>query len=248
MTRFLLCTLYAPLASWGEIAPGEARSTWDRPSRSAVFGLLAAALGLTRDDQTGHDELDKGLGLAVRLDAPGRALEDYHTSQSVAESVLKKANPATRKTMLEAGARETSLSRRTYRADSLATIALWTARETAITLDRLRAALRAPRFTLCAGRKSNPFGLPLDPEIVDADTLAAALAQRLPPGARLGDLERLKPLDGWGREVAHDPANGFSSGLQPLRRETRRDAAAQRTGWIFANRTVEIGLVRERQP
>ena len=30
MTGFLLFTLYAPLASWGEIAVGETRGSWDR--------------------------------------------------------------------------------------------------------------------------------------------------------------------------------------------------------------------------
>ena len=71
MTEFLLLTLYAPLASWGDIAVGEVRGSWDRPSRSAVLGLVAAALGVDRADQAAHDALDVGYGVAVRQDAAG---------------------------------------------------------------------------------------------------------------------------------------------------------------------------------
>jgi len=60
MTAFLLASLYAPMASWGEITVGERRTSWDRPSRSAILGLVAAALGIEREDQDGHDALDGG--------------------------------------------------------------------------------------------------------------------------------------------------------------------------------------------
>ncbi|HEV2643569.1 MAG TPA: CRISPR-associated protein Cas5, partial [Candidatus Elarobacter sp.] len=78
MTDFLLFTLYAPLSSWGDIAVGEMRGTWDRPSRSAVLGLVAAALGLLRDDQAAQEALDGGFGVATRLDASGAPSADYH--------------------------------------------------------------------------------------------------------------------------------------------------------------------------
>lgn len=87
--EFLLLTLYAPLSSWGGIAVGEERNSWDRPSRSAVLGLVAAALGVARDDQASHDALDWGYGVAVRLDVAGSSVVDYHTAQSVAQASVK---------------------------------------------------------------------------------------------------------------------------------------------------------------
>lgn len=246
MPQFLMLTLYAPLASWGDIAVGESRDSWDRPSRSAILGLIAASLGIDRADQAAHDALDDGYGLAIRLDAPGVAIVDYHTAQSVAENILKKSRPPTRKAMLECGERETILSRRTYRADALATAAVWARPDARWQLAALVQAIKQPGFVLYAGRKSNPFGLPLKPEIVEAPTIAAAFATR--PSELLGDtlgagIGKLKPKSGWRREVAHDRADAMFTGLEPLRRETRRDARPQRTRWQFAERTVEIGLL-----
>ena len=125
MTDFLLFTLYAPLASWGDIAVGGARNSWDRPSRSAVLGLLAAALGIPREKQERHAALDIGYGLAVRLDAGGTSLQDFHTVQTAAEPEIRKMfgrkRPASRRALLSVEFRQTILSRRELREDALAT-------------------------------------------------------------------------------------------------------------------------------
>lgn len=235
MSDYLIFTLYAPLASWGDIAVGERRGSWDRPSRSAVLGLVAAALGITRADQIAHDALDAGYGFAVRLDAPGAPLTDYHTAQTVAASALKKAKPRTRKAMLEAGAHETILSWRGYRVDALATVALWAKDGALRPLAELAAALKSPKFVLYAGRKADPFGWPLMPQIVSADDVAAALATRRYDET---ELACLKPNPDWGREIAAD----FGSGLKNVTRHiARRDAQAHRTRWQFADRVVEVG-------
>lgn len=245
MTQFLLSTIYAPLASWGDIAVGEMRGSWDRPSRSAILGMVAAALGLVREDQTAHDALDSGYGLAVRLDAPGVPMADYHTAQTVAASAVKKRRPATRAAMLEAGDPETILSRRMYRQDALATTCLWARGGARWTLEELAAALKRPVYILYAGRRANALGLPLSPEIVDAITLAKAFQNRSPLPAELRDFSRraFRRALSTPPEIAHDPCDGFTSGLEQLRRELRRDAAAQRSRWQFAERMVEVGVI-----
>lgn len=241
MTEFLLLTLYAPTASWGDIAVGQLRGSWHRPSRSAVMGLVAAALGTDRADQVGHDALEVGYGLAVRLDRPGTAMVDYHTAQTAPQSVVKKVPGQPRAALLAAGEPETMLSWRTYRQDALATVALWARPGARWPLEQLGDALRHPGFVLYAGRKASPLGLPLNPEIVRADTLLGALLQRT---ARIAALEwpasaRAEEYVG---DVAHDPCEGFESGLRPLRRETRRDGGAHRGRWQFAERVVEVGI------
>jgi CRISPR system Cascade subunit CasD len=254
MKEVLLFTLYAPTASWGTIAVGEHRNSWDRPSRSAVLGLVAAALGLRREDGDAHDDLETGYRVAVRLDAPGTPMTDYHTAQTVAESAARRRGVRTRAELLAAGDPETILSRRAYRQDALATAALWVPGEGRWTLAEIAGALWKPAFALYAGRKANPLGFPLAPEVVRADSLAAAFLQRarrhgMPsegdPAA--GDAvsrmrDQLRPRDGWGREVSHDPWDG-ETGLRPLRRELRRDAIADRTRWLFRERTVQVGLL-----
>lgn len=248
MTDFLLFTIYAPLASWGEIAVGEVRGSWDRPSRSAVIGLVGAALGIRREDEAAQDALGR-YGVAVRLDLPGTALSDYHTAQTVAASAVKRARPRTRAALLEAGERETILSRRAHRQDALATVAAWARSGARWPLEELAAALRQPVFTLYAGRKANVLGAPLRPEIIAATTLAEALMKRAAGLAPI-DPRRLRGRTAWGREVSHDigPDDGFESGLKPLRRDVRRDVPLHRGRWHFAIREVHVGLLPQQAP
>ena len=49
----LLLRLAAPLQSWGSDSKFETRKTDREPTKSGVVGLLAAALGLRRDDTEG---------------------------------------------------------------------------------------------------------------------------------------------------------------------------------------------------
>lgn len=255
MTEFLLFTLHAPLMSWGEIAVGETRGSWDRPSRSAVLGLVAAGLGLARDAQSEHDALDAGYGVAVRMDAAGTPMVDFHTAQAAAEGVARRHGTGSRAALLSAGEPSTTLSRRSYRQDSVATVALWARFDARWTMAELAVALRRPVFTLYAGRKANPLGLPLAPEVISVDTLAAAFVHReirhgVPPDApseARDAIDRLwsslQPAEGWGREVAHDPWERGRTGLAPQRREVRRDTSPDRRRWHFAERSVDVGLL-----
>jgi CRISPR system Cascade subunit CasD len=205
--------------------------------------LVAGALGLTREDQSGHDALDTGYGVAVRVDAFGTPMNDYHTTQSVAASIVKRRAPRTRAELLACEPRETILSQRAYREDALATIALWH-RGGTWRLEDLANAMRQPTFMPYAGRRSNVFGLPLAPVIAEAESLAAAFAQRRVPPAGLESWKTdRRHSGGWGPEVAHDPCVGFPSGLQPMQRVVRRDSSPHRIRWQFADRIVEIGLL-----
>jgi CRISPR system Cascade subunit CasD len=245
MTAYLLLTLYAPLASWGDITVGERRTSWDRPSRSAILGLVAAALGLTREDQAGHDALDAGYGVAVRVDAPGRAAMDYHTAQSLPQAEMKRARPATRREMLRHGEQhhrlETILSFREYRADAAYTVAIWARDGARWPLTDLCAALKAPRFVPYAGRKANALAWPMQPTIVEADTLAAAFDTR--PALDGGPmLAALRPPAG-PKSVSCDEDFAVHRGLMAERIERRRDARAHRSRWQFAERRVITGLL-----
>ena len=65
MLDFLIFQLYGQMASWGEIAVGEYRPSRDYPSKSAIIGLVAAALGITRDDEDRQLALSEALGFGV---------------------------------------------------------------------------------------------------------------------------------------------------------------------------------------
>lgn len=76
MTASLLLHLHGPLQAWGARSRFNSRSTEPAPTKSAVIGLLAAALGRPRG--TVIADLAE-LVLTVRVDRPGRVLRDFHT-------------------------------------------------------------------------------------------------------------------------------------------------------------------------
>ncbi|MEP6494622.1 MAG: type I-E CRISPR-associated protein Cas5/CasD [bacterium] len=240
MTDFLVFTLYAPLSSWGDTAVGEVRSSWDRPSRSAILGIVAAALGLLRTDQAGHEELDAMCGIGVRIALRGFAFTDYHTAQDPTGVSLRRFKPTTRRAALDCADPVTSLSQRTLRQDALSIVALWQRHSSTRSLSELATAMGNPQFVLYAGRKANVLGLPLGARILAANTLAAALRD-VPPLP--SEMERLKPRDGWGREVSHDRCDEFEAGLSTTHTVVRRDARPHRTRWQFAEREVRIGTL-----
>ncbi|MEU9107164.1 type I-E CRISPR-associated protein Cas5/CasD [Streptomyces xanthophaeus] len=76
MTHVLLVRLAAPLQSWGAVSRFSRRDTQSRPTKSAVIGLCAAALG--RDRTAPVDDLAQ-LTFGVRADHPGTPVRDYHS-------------------------------------------------------------------------------------------------------------------------------------------------------------------------
>jgi len=180
MPEFLTFAIAAPLAAMGEIAVGERRGTWDRPARSAMLGLVAACLGLARDDEAAHAALETGYGLALRRQGIGPLLADYHTVQVPPRQRGRRF--ATRAEELAAGPLETILSRRDYHTDTLVLVALWPRPEVRWGLEEIASALRAPRYTPYFGRKSCPLMLPLSPRLEIAADPVAALAARAETG------------------------------------------------------------------
>ena len=234
--RFLVFTLYSPLGSFGEIAVGERRMSWARPGRSAVLGLVAAALGYERTEEAAHQELDAGLYYAVRTDAAGRPLIDYHTAQT--PRARKGQSLVTRREELESGHLNTVLSRREWRADACFTVALWLRPNATIDLDAIAAALRHPCFVLYVGRKAAPLGLPLNPAFVEADTLVDAFAARQPSVEEQVVFQRAQVPGTTHGEIACDadaPGAPVNS-----RVERRRDAIVSRARWQFADRLERV--------
>lgn len=235
MRSYLLFTLWAPLGAMGEIAVGERRTGFDRPGKSAVLGLVAAALGIERREEEAHAALARGYGLALRVEAAGAILLDYHTAQ--VPPARKERRWATRRAELAEPGLGTVLSRREYREEPRHAVALWARDEAPHPLAELAQALRRPRFTLYLGRKSCPLGLPPAPVLVEAASLAAAFAA----------FDAARPPEPWWRP-GQRPAGGrvyvdvdperpgqaevpLGPGLRPDRVERRRDLPLSRRRW-----------------
>lgn len=155
----LLLRLAAPLQSWGSDSKFETRKTDREPTKSGVVGLLAAALGLRRDDTEGLARLN-GLRFAVRADQEGSLLVDFHTAKS----------------------RDTSyVTYRHYLQDAVFLAGLES--EDEALLRELEAALRHPVYPLYLGRRSCPPVGRVFLGISDLP-LREALLENAPPDAK----------------------------------------------------------------
>jgi len=237
--EFLVFRLSGLMAAFGEITVGEQRSLWDAPSKSGVLGLLAACLGLDRDQSEALRHLDQGLGYAARLDNPGYPLRDYHTAQTPTAAGRKRREKAgldtqTRKGDLEADDLNTVLSERMYRLEWAATVALWV-KSASPDLTQLAAALIRPVYTPYLGRKACPLSAPPRPHCVTADSLLAAfdLYDALEEPARL--LLRI-PRPSSAR-VWFECDSGLSAEETEAKEiRLRRDGLRNRALWQFSDR------------
>jgi CRISPR system Cascade subunit CasD len=231
MPEFLTFALAAPLSAMGEIAVGERRGTWDRPARSAILGLIAACLGLARDDEDAHAALERGYGMALRRQRLGPLLADYHTAQVPPRQRGRRF--ATRAEELAALPLETILSRRDYHTDTLVLVGLWSRSGHRWPLSEIASALEAPHYTPYFGRKSCPLMLPLAPRLTTANDPAVALAARAESGPeperRICD-SRIPPV------VTMSAADAGEFGFAVHHVEIRRDSLASRRRWQFALR------------
>jgi len=165
--EYLLFRLYGPMASWGEIAVGETRHTASYPSKSALIGLIAAALGIKRCEIEKQQQMQQGYALAVEVYSQGNLLRDYHTTQ-VPDSVGKFTYRTRRDELVVGKSRlGTILSTREYRLDAFALVAVKALTEAPYDLQTIKQHLEEPRFHLYLGRKSCPLAAPLNPQIIE---------------------------------------------------------------------------------
>ena len=247
MTDYLLFRLYGPLASWGDVAVGELRPSHAAPTKSAVFGLIAAALGLRRDDADAQASLHESYGFAVRVDHAGELLLDYHSIETpYARAIDDEEPPTTRRDELRAAAAlaqrasdgagsKTNLSRREYRSDALAAAAIWIVAPKGArwTLEELAAALRSPTFVPYLGRKSCVVALPFAPTRAQAEH----------PVHALRDVAFAVDALLVGRPSSHRHEFRWEGApADPLAQQTvrRRDQARSRTKWLFADREEHV--------
>jgi CRISPR system Cascade subunit CasD len=238
VTEWLVVTLMAPLASFGERAGNAERSTADRPTRSALIGLAGAALGIRRDDAAGQARLAAGLRTAVLTVDPGTLLMDFHTYQSLPSG--RGRRPATRAEALHDRAEiVTSITRREYRSDVWYEAAYTVNIGAEISLADLESAFREPSFPLFLGRRSCPLGAPLDPRIEEAGDLVALFARRHAASPHLDGATPLRD----GRRAARPPGPISAERTRDLgernavqRRLRRIDDPLDRSTWQFAAR------------
>ena len=239
MARWLVIALRAPFASFADAPGNTTRKTGDMPTRSALLGLAAAALGIRRDDAARQAELSDALVTAAALIEPGAVMTDFHTYASLHQAAKGAATRA--EALRKKEHVVTSITRRDYRTD-----ALWqgayrsSGRPGSLTLDGVVAAFRQPAFFLSVGRRACSPSHPLNPSIFDAadvrDAFAAHLASM--PSLKAGRAS-LYSLE------THSDVPGVN---RPFTEHRRRDQPRDRSiRWAFADR-AEWRLAAEPTP
>jgi CRISPR system Cascade subunit CasD len=175
MPRFLILKLDGPMQAWGGHTFEDFRPSHDFPTRSGLLGLLAACLGIEREDATEQARLARSVEFTVRADEAERRhpikLTDFHTVLA-ARKVDGKTNP------------NPVVSRREYLHDAVFTVAVGTRGSAEFNLDEIASALAHPVYTPSLGRRSCPLARPLLHDFVEAANGIEALAP-VPPSAGL---------------------------------------------------------------
>lgn len=147
----LLMVLKGPLQSWGLSSRFARRDTDAFPTKSGVIGMIAAALGVGREDSLSRFE---GLRFGVRADQPGTLMSDYQTARP-------------KKGLLP-------VSRRFYLQDAVFVAAVES--ENRPELEAFQIALHSPHYPLYLGRRTCVPDGPIKTFLVD-ETLEVALRE-----------------------------------------------------------------------
>ena len=222
--EYLLFRLYGPMCSWGDIAVGETRPSFSHPTKSAILGLVAAALGIRRNEEDKHCELAESMGFAVLVENIGIQLSDYHTAQVPSGS--KKYSSRKEELSGECSELKTILSSRDYRLDAVFTAILWGRKENKWGFEQIKNKLEEPEFVPYLGRKSCPGALPFEPQIVTAESLITSVN-----AGRFIDIRELGFKFSGQKALFWDECE--NPGIQEQHVFERRDIPTSRLRWQF---------------
>lgn len=141
--KTILLKFSGPIQSWGTNSRFETRHTDYYPSKSAVIGMISAALGYKRDDQR-IEKLNE-LDFAVRIDQEGKLAKDYHIAQKFKDN---------------GDFDRTYVTNRYYLEDGVFVVGL--SHENDEYIGKIEKALRYPYFQLFMGRRA----FPLSPDFI----------------------------------------------------------------------------------
>lgn len=250
--KYVIFQIYAPIVSWGNIAVGGERTSTPHPSKSALTGIVAAALGIRRNQEDAMQQLTQSLSFSIKMYSSGMLLSDFHTVQAPRNE--NKKTYYTRKEETEASVEKigTIVSRRQYRSDALYVVGLSMNINSPYTYEAIEQALRTPVFQIYFGRKACVPALPLAPKVIDADTAQNALDsyQVIFPTPQKEDSWQHtvyeKVID---RTFSKETATYYWEenavmNIKPLHITERYDSPVSKTKWQFAPRKEYMALAQ----
>jgi len=172
----LLLRLAGPMQSWGTTSRFDQRDTGKEPSKSGIIGILAAALGIERENWIDLEPLTR-LSMGVRHDRPGVPKRDYQTAGCATTDTIIKADGTPSKDGVP--------SQRDYLADAAFLVGLEC--EDRFLLERIYFALHNPMWPLALGRKSY---VPSEPIWIENGLLDAPLREALAQWPWIGSIRK----------------------------------------------------------
>jgi len=157
------------MQSWGTTSRFDQRDTGKEPSKSGVLGILAAAMGIDRENWTELEPLTC-LTMVVRHDRAGVPKRDYQTAGCADSDVIIKADGKPSK--------DGVVSERFYLADAAFLVGL--GGDDRALLERAHEALNNPTWPLALGRKSYVPSEPVRIEGGVQDEDALSVVKRWP--------------------------------------------------------------------
>ncbi|WP_294413416.1 type I-E CRISPR-associated protein Cas5/CasD [uncultured Ruminococcus sp.] len=139
----LLLRLAAPLQAWGSGSKFNIRNTEREPTKSGVVGMIAAAMGIQRNDDQKLLEPICSLKFGVRVDREGTLLKDFHMVHEYKNGKVK----------------DSHLTERYYLSDAVFLAAFES--DSREYLESIVKALNNPVYPLFLGRRSCPPTLPV---------------------------------------------------------------------------------------
>ena len=140
----LYFTVSAPLQSYGKITYSAHRMTYQRPTKTAIIGLIGAGLGYAHEDKR-LDELANQLDITNEVIKPGSLLVDYQNCHY--NTGIKKPNIKNKQLW------------RYYLQDAKFKIIITGEPNL---LKKIQCSLKHPAFQLYLGRRSCPLDRPLN--------------------------------------------------------------------------------------
>ncbi len=192
----LLLRLVGPMQSWGTTSRFDERDTGKEPSKSGVLGLVAAALGIDRENWTDLEPLCR-LRMGVRHDRPGVPRRDYQTAQDVISADGSKRHP-------------TAVTNRHHLADAAFLVGL--SGEDRALLAHIHDKLADPRWPLALGRKSY---VPSEPVWMEGALVDGALREALINWPRIAWPQTGQPGDKWMLSIESADGAGLMKMDQP---------------------------------
>jgi len=194
----LLLRLVGPMQSWGTASRFDDRDTGKEPSKSGVLGLVAAALGIDRENWGDLASLCR-LRMGVRHDRPGVPKRDFQTALDVIKADGSKPHD------------HPAVTTRHYLADAAFLVGL--AGEDRALLARIHGALFDPVWSLALGRKSY---VPSEPVWMEGALVDADLREALLNWPRIAWPQTGQPADKWALSIESADGVGLMKMDQPL--------------------------------